>query len=180
VPADQGPYGLHRPAEPPCQGAPADPLNEVFGRRAIECRLLVVDDDADMRNLASSMAECFGYVVRTAASGEAALRLLQNGNVDVVITDYKMPWMNGAQLAAEIRHRHPGLAVILMTGCYGQYLDEHKGGQDLFDGVLEKPFNLNALRKAIAMGGRFCAETGRRYSAQGEEVFAQEMARRRL
>jgi hypothetical protein len=40
-----------------------------------------------------------------------------------------------------------------MTGCYGQYHDEHKGRQDLFDGVLEKPFNLNALRKTIAMAG---------------------------
>jgi CheY-like chemotaxis protein len=76
-----------------------------------------------------------------------------NGGVDLVITDYKMPRMNGAQLAAEIRRRHPGIAVILMTGSYGQYLDDRMGAQDLFDEVLEKPFNLNALRETIDMAG---------------------------
>jgi CheY-like chemotaxis protein len=99
------------------------------------------------------MAVCFGCETCTAPSGEAALPLLQDGGVDLVITDYKMTQMNGAQLAAEIRRRHPGIPVILMTGYRGDDLDDCMRAQDLFDGVLEKPFNLNLLRKTIDMVG---------------------------
>ncbi|MDQ0391613.1 hybrid sensor histidine kinase/response regulator [Labrys monachus] len=79
--------------------------------------ILVVDDDALIAMSTVDMLEDLGHAVIEANSGEAALEILRNGRaVDLLITDYSMPRMNGAQLADATRRLRPGLPVLLATG----------------------------------------------------------------
>jgi CheY-like chemotaxis protein len=103
-------------------------------------RLLIVDDDIHLRTVASAMAVCLGYRTRTAANGEEALQIVRNGEVDLMITDYQMPLMNGFQLASEIRHQYPDLPVILMTGRMNVDRIDRQQGRKLFTGLLKKPW----------------------------------------
>jgi CheY-like chemotaxis protein len=108
-----------------------------------------VDDDVEILTLVSRMAACLGYGSCTAASGKEALLRLQKGDVDLVITDYQMPRMDGFELAGQIRRQCPGLPVILMTGYYSEDLEERIQSRHLFDGLLKKPFNLKALEDRL-------------------------------
>jgi DNA-binding NtrC family response regulator len=77
---------------------------------------LAVDDDDLVLTNTAGMLEEMGHTVFQAASAADALRMLDQGSVDLVITDHAMPRMTGAQLADEIEGRHPGLPVIIITG----------------------------------------------------------------
>ena len=80
--------------------------------------VLLVDDEADIRDSLKMLLEASvdNIDVDTAESGMVALDMLARKSVDLIITDYKMPGMNGLQLARELRIKHPGLPVILYTG----------------------------------------------------------------
>jgi DNA-binding NtrC family response regulator len=77
--------------------------------------ILVVDDDADMRELAYDMLKDRGHLVTTAGSGEEALKRLAEEDYAVVVTDLRMKGMQGNELLAEIKRRSPDVNVILMT-----------------------------------------------------------------
>ncbi len=80
-------------------------------------RLLLVDDEAMVRNILAEEMEAAGYGMLAAASGEAALALLAAGEpVDLLITDLSMPGMDGLALIREVRLRRAGLPAILLTG----------------------------------------------------------------
>jgi len=78
--------------------------------------ILAVDDDDLVLTNTAGMLEELGHTVFQATSGLDALRVLEQGSVDLVITDYAMPGMTGAQLADEIEERLPGLPVVIITG----------------------------------------------------------------
>ncbi|WP_312485797.1 response regulator [Massilia timonae] len=89
------------------------------------CRILVVEDNDDVRELAESMLEMAGYDVLSAPSGERALGLLESGEqADLLFTDVIMPGgMNGLELIERVHARRPGLPVLVTTG----YMDELPG-----------------------------------------------------
>lgn len=128
-----------------------DPVIASSEQHAGDYRLLIVDDDIHLRTVASAMAACLGYRTRTAANGEEALQMLHNEEVDLVITDYQMPLMNGFQLASEIRHQFPDLPVILMSGRINVELFNRQQGRKLFAGLLKKPFSRQELGEKIEM-----------------------------
>jgi len=104
------------------------------------CRILVVEDNDDVRELAESMLEMAGYEVLSAPSGERALGLLESGEAaDLLFTDVIMPGgMNGLELIERVHAKRPGLPVLVTTG----YMDELPGrGQPsgTLD-VLSKPY----------------------------------------
>jgi CheY-like chemotaxis protein len=78
--------------------------------------ILAVDDDDLVLTNTAGMLEELGHTVFQAASGADALRVLGEGEVDLVITDHAMPQMTGAQLADALDESHPGLPVIIITG----------------------------------------------------------------
>jgi two-component system, NtrC family, response regulator HydG len=80
--------------------------------------ILIVDDEPLVRSSLGELLTISGYSVSTAASGKEALGMLKNYSADIVITDMKMPEMNGIQLLKKIRSSHPGTAVIVISG-YG-------------------------------------------------------------
>src|SRR5437762_2438151 len=80
-------------------------------------RVLVVDDEADVREAMASLFETFidNVQVRQAASGGEGLRALRSGPVDVIVSDFKMPGMNGVEFLLEAGKLSPGTAQILVT-----------------------------------------------------------------
>lgn len=99
--------------------------------------VLLVDDDGAVREVTAAMLRDLGYGVFEAGSGGAALDLLErNAHVALVLLDFAMPGMNGAELAREIRTRRPGLPVLFATG----YADASGLAGIHQDQIIRKPF----------------------------------------
>ena len=82
---------------------------------AIKGRVLVVDDDREMRSLLSEDLSRQGHTVLTAADGGQALALLQTNEVDAVLTDLNMPGSSGLDLCARLQNECPDLPVVILT-----------------------------------------------------------------
>jgi CheY-like chemotaxis protein len=108
--------------------------------------VLVVDDDAIVRDTTCASLREFGYEVIEAGDGASALRILDSGcAVDVLVTDLVMPGMPGSTLALQARKRRPSLSVIVMTG-YAEALES----EGLNCPVLQKPFRPAQLAAMVA------------------------------
>lgn len=79
-------------------------------------RVLVVDDDHHARFLLEALLDHAGYTVVPACDGQAALAELHKRHFDAVITDYRMPFLNGIELLQQIHIHYPQLPVILASG----------------------------------------------------------------
>jgi len=82
----------------------------------VRAKVLIVDDDADMRELIETALAPLEYAVTSCTSGEAALAHLEADEVDVLVSDYRMQGMTGVELCRKARALKPNLAVILLTG----------------------------------------------------------------
>jgi signal transduction histidine kinase len=118
--------------------------------------LLVVDDDAGVREVTATRLAEAGHEVREAASGLQALASLETDPcVDLVVLDFAMPGMNGAEVAAEIRRRWPAIPILFVTG-YADVTALTKVGAVGSDGIVQKPFQAGELERkvAAALAGR--------------------------
>lgn len=100
--------------------------------------ILIVDDDEAMAENCSMFLELQGFEVAVASSGEEALGKIKHTTPELLISDYEMPGMTGAQLSNTLRS-HPDTAqlpILLMSGC----LRGDVGKTASFDGYLRKPF----------------------------------------
>lgn len=79
-------------------------------------RLLLVDDDPDVLTLSARALRGDGYEIVVAGTGEEALKILQAGAVDVIVSDFSMPGMNGAQLLAQAAALHPSSLRLIVSG----------------------------------------------------------------
>src|SRR5579872_5924829 len=78
--------------------------------------ILLVDDNRDGLLVRKSLLEELGYRVQLAQNGEEGLKLYEASNFDVVVTDYRMPNMDGVELIGKIRKRNPNARIILLSG----------------------------------------------------------------
>src|SRR5207247_11071786 len=78
-------------------------------------KILIVDDEAPIRALLGEHLQNVGHQVKLAGSGVAALELLASGEFGLVLTDVRMPGMNGLELLAEIVRTRPGVGRVLLT-----------------------------------------------------------------
>lgn len=123
-----------------------------------KCRILVVEDNQDVRELAEAMLAAADYDVLSAPSGERALELLATEKVDLLFTDVIMPGgMNGLQLIEQVQASKPGMPVLVTTG----YMDElpARGMREKSLEVLAKPYQHQDLldRVNAALGARRAA-----------------------
>lgn len=81
-------------------------------------KILIVDDEEMMRNLLSKILKRENYQILTAADGLEGLRVIHDESIDIVISDMKMPQMNGFELLKNIKEEYPQIGVIIMTA-YG-------------------------------------------------------------
>jgi CheY-like chemotaxis protein len=106
--------------------------------------ILVVDDEYLIANILGYALEDEGYVVETASNGQKALDILKGTRVDLVITDYMMPVLNGEEMARKIREEPQlqTLPLILMSGAQAH---EGRDNPELFVAVFDKPFDILAM-----------------------------------
>lgn len=114
-------------------------------------RVLIVDDEAQMRGLLEDLLED-DYQVLTASNGAEALQLLEQGGAELIITDLVMPKMNGIDLVMAVRRQFPALKIIAISGGGGitgrfDYLPVANlvGAAR----VIRKPFELAEMRTAV-------------------------------
>ena len=109
--------------------------------------ILVIDDDWWVLESVKCFLEHLGYEVTTASSGQEGITLIDNGcEHDLVITDIRMPGISGNELAKQIRNSDcPHVPIVAISG----YHDDVE--QELFDCILQKPFELKILAKTIKM-----------------------------
>lgn len=111
--------------------------------------VLIVDDEYVIADILGFALEDEGYTVVKASSARKGLDILERDRPSLVITDYMMPGMNGAEFAREIRSRpaFEQLPIILMTGGQGR---EGRSAPDLFTRVFDKPFDIDHMLAAVA------------------------------
>jgi two-component system NtrC family sensor kinase len=124
--------------------------------------VLLVEDNAEIAEVASAYFEQLGYSVKPVASAQAGLALIErDGDIDLVFSDILMPGgMNGLDLAQAVRRRFPGIAVLLNTGYSSSAQDAIRQGFE----VLQKPYDLAALERALLasrLASRSVAGAGR-------------------
>jgi CheY-like chemotaxis protein len=111
-------------------------------------RILVVDDDPDVRWVTVQCLRGIGYSVVETDCGRAALRLLKGGDpFDLVIMDQVMPGLSGKVTARLARRTIPGLKVLFMSGYAGMDEYEREAGDDIW---LKKPFSTEILVGAVS------------------------------
>lgn len=110
--------------------------------------ILVVDDEEDIRRLLARALRRAGYRVATAEDGLQALDLLRNTPCTLVITDLRMPGMDGLALLRQIGERHPGIRGIILTG-YGTIQSAVEATKLGADNYITKPVVIDELVRAV-------------------------------
>jgi signal transduction histidine kinase len=117
-------------------------------------RVVVVEDNADIRSTLDSMLRMWGHQVDSAADGVAGLDCILRLEPDIALIDIGLPGMNGYDIARAVRRRRPGKAIMLVavTG-YGQPTDLRASTEAGFDGHLLKPVEPEVLERLLARLG---------------------------
>jgi two-component system NtrC family sensor kinase len=111
---------------------------------------LVVDDEPDVAGVLSELLESDGHTVDTARNGKEALERIAQRSYDVILSDTKMPTLDGEGLFRELERRHPALRRRLAF-ITGDVLNEAKRAflERMGTPVLSKPFELNDIRDVV-------------------------------
>lgn len=127
-----------------------DANSEVYGAYMHDrkYKVLVVDDDPDIREIVASFLSSEGHLCHIAKDGAEALDKTHNDHFDALITDFRMPRMNGITLAGELLKRNKSFPVIIMTGSIDEVIAESIVSVGVSD-FLYKPFTM------VELGARF-------------------------
>ncbi|MDD5425766.1 MAG: response regulator [candidate division Zixibacteria bacterium] len=121
-------------------------------------RIIVVDDEEIVLSLIRDTFEEEGYAIKTASNGEEALKLTFDETFDLLITDIRMPGMDGIELVRRVREKQPDIGVIFMTGYANLNSAKNAIKQGAFDYIM-KPFEIAEIRKAVKDAIRIKKET---------------------
>jgi signal transduction histidine kinase/DNA-binding response OmpR family regulator len=132
---DDLPFG----SEADRSGAETDPFT---------AKVLVVDDDPDVRRFLSESLDALGLEVVEAEDGYAGLAALERSSPDLMIVDFAMPGLNGAELAKRVLEKRPDLPIVFATGFAESSAIEAVMGER--SPILRKPFGVDDLQRVIA------------------------------
>ena len=121
--------------------------------------ILVVDDDPSMASSLTEILDIKGFEVRAATCGAEALQILRDHPVDVMLTDVRMPDMNGVELYRATRKTHPNLRTFLMTAYAADDIIQ-KGMAEGIKTVFSKPVDINLLISIFSACKRLVYKTG--------------------
>jgi len=113
-------------------------------------RILIAEDEEALCAMCARALSSAGYEVKTACDGSDALDLLkrEEGRFDLLLTDIRMPIMDGIALSLAAARDYPDLTILLMTG-YADQRERAHGLDAIIHDVIQKPFTLAALRGAV-------------------------------
>ncbi len=120
----------------------------VVNVEAPSLKILVVDDEAPVRETLAEMLLAVNHKVELAGSGQEAVQSLRRGQFDIVFTDLAMPEMDGWETARLIRKDWPSVKIILVTG-YGPTTPPPAGEEDLVDAIIGKPFDFSQVGSTL-------------------------------
>jgi CheY-like chemotaxis protein len=114
-------------------------------------KILIADDEESMRLLVGRAIAMDGHEIATAQDGAEALDLIThaNGAFDLLLTDIKMPVMDGIALALAVARDYPRLTILLMTG-FADQRERGSGLEAIVHDVVTKPFAIADIRTAVA------------------------------
>ena len=113
-------------------------------------RILITEDEDSLRRFVARALRMDGHETEEAADGAEGLEKLQAGGFDLLLSDIRMPVMDGIELAHEASAAFPALKILLMTG----YAEQRERADNLAGKVIDvvsKPFTLPDIRKAVAV-----------------------------
>ncbi|MBK7934067.1 MAG: sigma-54-dependent Fis family transcriptional regulator [Acidobacteria bacterium] len=110
--------------------------------------ILIVDDEQSYRQLLSLVFDSDGHKIRTAMNGRQAIELLQESPADVIISDVKMPDMDGIEMLRAVRETLPDLGVILMTA-FASVETAREAFKLSADDFIQKPFDVEELKLIV-------------------------------
>ena len=111
-----------------------------------DVRVLIVDDEPDIRATVSAMLEIEGYAVSEAANGADALAAVENDPPDVILLDMRMPVLDGWDFAAEMRRRNHAIPIVVMTAARDA---ARWAGEVAAAAFIAKPFGYDDLIDAV-------------------------------
>ena len=114
-------------------------------------RVLIADDEDSMRSLVARAIAMDGHEIVTAEDGAEALEILsrENGGFDLLLSDIKMPIMDGIALALTAARDFPDVTILLMTG-FADQRERASGLDAIVHDVVTKPFSVADIRGAVA------------------------------
>ena len=113
-------------------------------------RILLIDDEAALAEIVKLNLELTGdYAVTIAASGESGLRALADDTFDLVITDFKLPGMNGVEVLERLKDERPELPVVLFSVYYDDPRAVPARSRALADGLVGKPIDHEAMERLV-------------------------------
>ncbi|RTL53534.1 MAG: response regulator [Bradyrhizobiaceae bacterium] len=114
-------------------------------------RILIADDEESMRQLVARAIAMDGHEIVTAQDGAEALDIIsgENGAFDLLLTDIKMPVMDGIALSLAVARDFPTLTILLMTG-FADQRERASGLNAIVHDVVTKPFAVADIRTAVA------------------------------
>jgi len=143
-------FRVELPVAPP--PAPPETITAAAPSPRMGRRVLVVDDEPEVASVLADLLAADGHLVDTAASGQAALARLEDGSYDVILSDLRMPGLDGPGLYREVRRRDPGRArrFVFLTG--DGLSPETRAFLDQVDArlTLSKPFDLAEVRHVLS------------------------------
>lgn len=110
--------------------------------------ILVVEDDAAVRQLLEMAVRSFNFTVRSAATGKEALEIYRHEKIDMVLIDVQMPATDGPETLARLKEIDLGVVCCFMSGYTGKYTPAELASLGAV-GFLQKPFHLEDLRALI-------------------------------
>lgn len=113
-------------------------------------RILITEDEDTLRTFVARALRLDGHETEEAADGAEGLEKLKSGAFDLLLSDIRMPVMDGIALAHEASSHFPQLKILLMTG----YAEQRERADDLTTKIVDvvsKPFSLPDIRRAVAM-----------------------------
>lgn len=114
-------------------------------------KILIVEDDESVRSFTARALAASGHLVDTAEDGEAGLDRIaaHSGGYDLVLSDIRMPVMDGIEMAKKAAGAYPGLRILLMTG-YAEQRERAAELSTIVVDVVQKPFTLAEIRQGVA------------------------------
>jgi two-component system, cell cycle response regulator CpdR len=112
-------------------------------------RILITEDEDSLRSFVARALRMDGHDTVEAADGAEGLEALAGGKFDLLLSDIRMPVMDGIELTHKAAAAHPGLRILLMTG----YAEQRERADDLAEKIVDvvsKPFTLPDIRTAVA------------------------------
>lgn len=124
-------------------------------------KILVIDDEPEIRNLVQMILSKKGVEIQTASSGDEAVKIIDHQVPDIVITDVQMPGMSGLELIRFINKKHPRIPIIVITsfGSYSMVVEALNNGAFYF---IPKPFKTGELLKTVQKAARLPRITSER------------------